>query len=194
MRNESHKTLIGTIRSHLGQWRKREGWSRETLVTQVIEAHEACAGPLTTGIHFDPATRDAFERSKVNADRVFRWLDDESKDNNLLPANFLPSVLAAMPPDVRLHCVNELLRPLGLAARSLEQSANAQIAVQQGLVEMIREDAEAHQAFAALMSDVTDQSLDAALKEINESIETKQRIRSAVESAIVPSDKVRAIK
>src|SRR5471030_1880418 len=101
MRNESHQTFIGTMRDHVIAWRKREGWSRESVVAAIVDAHELTEGPATTGIAFDPTTRDVFERQKVNADRVFRWLDDEGKDTNLLPANFIHSIWAAMPIDVR---------------------------------------------------------------------------------------------
>lgn len=40
---------------------------------------------------------------KVNADRVFRWLDDGTKDTNLVPANFVPSILAALPTDLKVR-------------------------------------------------------------------------------------------
>lgn len=83
MRSESH-TLISTLLGVVNQWRRREGWSRETVVQQIVEAHERIQGALVTGIVFDPPTRDTTERMKVNADRVFRWLDDGTKDTNLV--------------------------------------------------------------------------------------------------------------
>ncbi|MCS9500340.1 hypothetical protein N1E27_29850, partial [Pseudomonas aeruginosa] len=92
MRTESH-TLISTLLGVVNQWRRREGWSRETVVQHIVEAHERIQGALVTGIVFDPPTRDTTERMKVNADRVFRWLDDGTKDTNLVPANFVPSIL-----------------------------------------------------------------------------------------------------
>lgn len=39
MRNESH-TLISTLLGVVNQWRRREGWSRETVVQHIVEAHE----------------------------------------------------------------------------------------------------------------------------------------------------------
>lgn len=114
MRSESHKTLIGMLREHVIAWRKAEGWSRETVVAVIVETEEKNGSP--SGITFNPQTTDVFERSKVNADRVFRWLDDESKDNNLCPPNFIPSILAAMPIERRLACSAELMVSLGLGA------------------------------------------------------------------------------
>jgi hypothetical protein len=121
MRNESHKTLIGTIRTAVTEWRKREGWSRETVVQVIVDAHGQIDGPAVTDIRFEPNTRDVFQIQKVNADRVFRWLDDEGKDTNLLPANFLQSILSALPMDLRMQVVGDLLRPLGLEVHSSEK-------------------------------------------------------------------------
>lgn len=118
MRIKSHaNTLISIIRDHVEAWRKANGWSRETTAQAIVEAHERIGGPAITGIHFDPPTKDTFERAKVNADRIFRWLDDATKDTNLLPLNFTTSILEAMPMDRRMPLVNDLLRPLGLATR-----------------------------------------------------------------------------
>lgn len=43
MRNESH-TLISTLLGVVNQWRRREGWSRETVVQHIVEAHERIQG------------------------------------------------------------------------------------------------------------------------------------------------------
>lgn len=118
MRNEAH-TQIGIIRLHVEAWRKANGWSRETAAMVMVEAHERIGGPATTGIVFDPPTQDAFARAKVNAERIFRWLDDVTKDNNLLPFNFWPAIQEALPMDRRMSLVNELLRPAHLACRAL---------------------------------------------------------------------------
>lgn len=104
MRSESH-TLISTLLSVVNQWRRREGWSRETVVQHIVEAHERINAHIATGIVFDPPSRDAMDRMKANADRVFRWLDDSTKDNNLLPANFLPSILSALPNDLKIQAL-----------------------------------------------------------------------------------------
>ena len=118
MRNGSH-TFIGHLRDAIEAWRKANGWSRETAVMNIVDAHEKIDGPSITGIVFSPPSRDTFERAKANADRVFRWLDDVTKDNNTVPANFLPSILLALPLPLRLDLVNHWLTPLGIACRPL---------------------------------------------------------------------------
>lgn len=109
------RTPIATIREHVEDWRRDNGWSRETVVQLIVEAHERLGLDRLTGIRFDPPTRDTFERLRVNADKVYRWLDDHSKDKNLLSANFLWSILLAMPVDRRLALVESLLAPIDIA-------------------------------------------------------------------------------
>lgn len=111
------RTPIAIIRDHVEAWRRDNRWSRETVADVIVGAHDRLGFDRLTGIHFDPPTRDAFERMRVNADRVFRWLDDSTKDRNLLPINFLWSILAALPAERRLALADALLFPVGLGAR-----------------------------------------------------------------------------
>lgn len=168
MRNVSHKTLIGTVRAAVTEWRKREGWSRETVVQQIVEAHDEIEGPSTTGIVFDPNTRDAFDRTKVNADRVFRWLDDEGKDTNLLPANFLPSILAALPLDLKLSCLGDILRPLGVEVTSSDKEEGAGFNAAGHLVTIIKESSEAQQALVQASQSQDADTLAMAYKEVQD--------------------------
>lgn len=150
MRSAS-QTLIAVVRNAVNTWRRREGWSRETVVMEIVETHARLDGPMRSGIVFDPATRDTFERAKVNADRVFRWLDDESKDTNLLPANFLPVLIAALPQDLRLDVVGELLADTGLHA-DLSLQATTDYTPTQHLRVLLKEFGEAVSA----MGDIID--------------------------------------
>jgi hypothetical protein len=179
MRNASH-TFIGIIKAHVIEWRKREGWSRETVVQVIVETHERISGPQTTGIRFDPSTNDAFERQKVNADRVFRWLDDETKDNNLLPANFSQSILAAMPMDIRLHCVEEVLRPLGLSTVCTEKQGSGLLDATTHLIKIARETSEAQAAVANLIDGATPAELATADRELAEAEEAIRAARANV--------------
>jgi len=169
---------------HINGWRKSNGWSRETAVQQIVEAHDSIRGPAVTGIRFEPNTADAFERSKVNADRVFRWLDDSSKDTNLLPANFIPSVLSALPIQQRLHCLNDLLRGLGVSVILKDSQNTASLDAVALLCSMLKEDTEAHQAVAALIREATLEQLITARKELVESIDATKQALQAIEGAL----------
>lgn len=184
MRNLSH-TLIAVVRTHVQAWRKREGWSRETVVQMIVEAHEAAGAAITTGIRFEPGTTDAFGRAKVNADRVFRWLDDETKDNNLLPANFLPSVLQAMPLDVRTQCLDDVLLPLGLACRVLHADDDpAVVDAISHLRAMTTSDAAADQAVINLLDGATDAELVAAQRALRQKMHDASESLADIEAAV----------
>ena len=111
------RTPLGIIRDHVEDWRRANRWSRETVADMIVQAHERLGFDGLTGIVFDPPTRDTFERQRVNADRIFRWLDDSTKDKNLLPVNFLWSVLATLPMERRLALADALLAPVQIGAR-----------------------------------------------------------------------------
>lgn len=119
MRIESHKSLISRIAEYIDDWRKDAGMSQQTVVDEIVKAHERIDGPTATGIVFEQ-NADEFNRMKANSDRVWRWLDDKSKDRNLLPVNFLPSILAAMPEETRRAFLTEMLHPLGLKVSAID--------------------------------------------------------------------------
>jgi hypothetical protein len=175
--------LIAHVRVAVQAWRKREGRSRESIVQGIVETFEALGGPDAIGLRFEPETRDPFERTKVNADRVFRWLDDDSKDNNLLPANFLPYVLAALPVDLRIRCVDELLQPAGLTVRMASSDPLALDAAT--LIKSVaKEGGEATSALAALVDGADPGELESAQQELTESIAAQQLALEQVEAAL----------
>lgn len=184
MRNESHKTLIAIISGHIEAWRKQESWSRETVVQQIVEAHEAINGPANTNIVFEPLTRDTFERAKVNADKVFRWLDDVSKDRNLMPANFLPSILLAMPEDMRHACLNEFLRPLGMGVQGLETVDTGDVNFPYFLRDVHKETSEAVQSIADVMLHPDRASIMESDREAAEAIESLTKYRRAINGIV----------
>lgn len=159
MQRDTHtshsKTAITVVREHVEDWRRAERWSRESMADQIVQAHERIDGPRVTGIKFEPHTTDAYERQRVNADRIYRWLDDHSKDNNLLTVNFLPSILAALPEDRRLHLAEDLLGPLGLACMFSEPEEDAcEKAVVQHFQDVVAHGAEANVAMAQMIDGV----------------------------------------
>jgi hypothetical protein len=183
MRERSQTTVIATIKAHYIAWRKREGWSsREALAEAFVERYNESIGPEVTGLKFDPNTRDIFERAKVNADRIFRWLDEESKDTNLLPANMVPYMMQALPMDLRISCSNEILGPTGLTVRvdSAEDEANLQSVLQH----MAKESGEAVAAMAALLDGATEEELKNALREVTEAHAATQEALTLVHARL----------
>lgn len=182
MRSESH-TLIATLLGVVNQWRRREGLSRETVVQYIVEAHERLGADTVTQIFFDPPSRDPVERMKANADRVFRWLDDSTKDKNLLPANFTMSVIAALPADLKIQALGDLLTPIGVSVRLMESNGSDR-EVLCVLRSLIKENSEAQQAVADLVDGADDQELQEAHRELSES-------RAATDEALRLIDSMR---
>lgn len=177
---DSSQTVITTIRSAINVWRRRQNWSRETVVLEIVAKHYEIGGMERTGIVFNPETQDGYERAKVNADRVYRWLDDETKDTNLLPANFLPSIISALPLDLRLTVVDELLADSGLHADVSQQEINDAPTVAH-LRAILKECAEAAASVGDLAGNEEDEGLLAAAdKELAEAAAAIERTRVAV--------------
>jgi hypothetical protein len=181
MRCGTH-TLITAIRTAVNAWRKREGWSRETAVAHIVERHATMGGPALTGIVFNPETQDTYDRMRVNADRVYRWLDDETKDTNLLPANFITFVLAALPVDLRLQAVDTLLAGTGLHVE-VSIGPDGDTSMPQYLRCISKECGEAAAAVADLLDrGENDATLAAADKEIAEAVGALTDTRKAIQA------------
>lgn len=184
MRDETQKTVISVLRAAISEWRRRDGLSRETVVDEIVKKHNEIGGPVTTNIVFAPQSRDVFGCMRANMERVYRWLDDESKDCTLLPTNFVPSILAAMPSDLRLQCVNLMLRPLGLEACVSESADASSFNAAAHASGIIKESAEAATKILALGSTPTNSQVEDVCKEIADvresATETLRALRAGV--------------
>lgn len=180
MQNVSHKTTIAIVRDAVEAWRKENGWSRETVCQIIVEAHEANGFDQVTGIVFEPKTIDAFKRQKVNADRIYRWLDDIAKDNNLLPVNFTVSILSAMPVALRVSTANAMLHAIGVVSRSAngQQQAHSTLEL---LHDILKETADAANSVAKLITSDTKDDLKLAHKEVTEAMEALKRAQAVIE-------------
>lgn len=191
MQRNTHKlthkpaTAIAILRDAVDEWRRGNHWSRETVAQMVVEAHERIDAPLVTGMVFDPQTRDHFERMRVNADRIFRWLDDVSKDRNHLPLNMLASVLSALPLDLRLEAASRILRPADITARAMSTQApplvdTVLILLRRDLIET----AEANAALTQLVDGIDDGELEHAQRQVSDAIEALSTTQAAIDAAI----------
>jgi hypothetical protein len=189
MRTQSHdhkknnETWIALTLKHLNSWRGEQGWGRESLVSEIEKAHDSIAGPARMGIRFEPKTTDVFERMKVNADRVYRWLDDQTKESNLLTLNFTESILSAMPTDVALNWLNDLLMPKGFVVRSMLNTKHDVFNVKK-LQDMITEYGEAQVSVAALLDGCSQQELLDARRQLSDALEITQKMMAAAEASI----------
>lgn len=185
MRLNSHKTVIQIIADAIDAWRKPLLKKQSDVADDIVKAHHDTGGVERTGIWIEPASAGRAEdlRMKANSDRIFRWLDDQEKDRNLLPVNFLPSLLAGLPVHVRIAIMNDVLAPCGLAVRPVVE-AGGELVPFEHLSEMIREGAEANQAMATVMSCGKTESLEIAQKELTESFLATKKSLASVEAEL----------
>lgn len=170
MRRVPQKTVIGALRDALTEWRVRQRWSREAVADEVVKCYRAGAWDAIVGLEFQDTgsgARDIVRAMGTNADRVWRWLDDQTKSSTLLPANLLPSVLAALPPDLRLRVLTEILAPVGIEA-SIAAIQEVTISHAEVMAEGAKECGEGLAAFALLGGRVRSDDLQRAEIEILE--------------------------
>ena len=171
------KTWVAIISDHVDAWRRSTGMSRESVAEIIISEYQLINKSRLPGIKdfSDDKKHDIdanFEARRVNADRIFRWLDDRTKDSTLLPTNFIPSVLCAMPDDYRVRCVNELFMQIGFCAQVLNRnSSNQEETALNHLQQIMKEGGEAELAVSRLVAGETLDDLVKAEKEIAESAE-----------------------
>ncbi|MDR6447456.1 hypothetical protein J2794_003572 [Paraburkholderia terricola] len=183
MRDSSHKSRIQIIRDHVAAWRKSQSWSRETAAAEIVAAHERIGGHLSGVIVFERSA-DVYTTQKNHADRIWRWLDDESKDSNLMPANFENSILAALPIERRVDLLNEILAEIDCAARARHHDINAQLDVHDLVQTIMRANHRTEADAADLLDGVDPGELPRLHGSLVDDIRVKQRTLRVVESAI----------
>ena len=184
MSNKSQKSPISSLLEVIDGWRKSGSKSRETAAEEIVCAHEQIDGPARTGVFFEPRTTDVFKRMHTNAAKFFRWMDDESKDTNLLSVNMLPSVLAALPEDERIHWLNDYLRPLGLVVRGIDQSQGSMPDMNRLLCDVLKEGSEGTQALAEAAANPSLANVARAVKELADAERSTHDARLQLESAM----------
>jgi hypothetical protein len=181
MRVASLKTKLSILLDYVDEWRARAG-SREAVALSIVEVHVGLGMNEIPKMEFSQRG-DAFTRGKNAADRIFRWLDDKTKDGTLMPANFETSILAAMPEDLRVAYLNDVLAPLGLVVEPVVACSDRQLDGVQHLVAVSRESSEATSALAEVVSAPTLHNLRNAERELADADGAIQKARGAIRVA-----------
>lgn len=173
MRDLPHKTVLGVARDALHAYRMRRGLTNGGLAIDLVDFYRQGGWRGVWPIEFQES-RDAGRDAATNSERIWRWLDDQTKETNLLPVNLLPVLLAYLPMDLRLRCVSEMLLPLGLSV-SIAHTTETQATHAALMAGMAKEAGEGVAAFAELAEALTPEQLMRAKVEIEEGIESKRR-------------------
>ncbi|OQA32203.1 MAG: hypothetical protein BWY57_02140 [Betaproteobacteria bacterium ADurb.Bin341] len=182
MNTEIHDSCTMVLLRHVNVWRKRLGLSREAAAVSIVEAYMELAEPPVGGEF--KKSRDAFEDAKINAQRIFRWLDDQTKDCTLLPANFVPVILQALPEDLRLRAVNELLAPIAMIAEPKQTDSTQSANFSHTLSRLCKETGEALSSLAALTDGIEAGELETAHRELQDAISVTLSALHQVEKAM----------
>ena len=177
--NTHASSVAGILRTEIEAWRRAVNASREAVAIEVMMAHQALGGEAATGVDFT-FSGDTYTQAKKAAQKLFRWLDGGCP----LPADIVPSILAALPLDVKLHCLNQMYRPLGVESHSMAPVTPARFDGMRHLQEMIKEGAEAKAALVTAATQPTPDTLRNAIKEVGESIEADTAAKRSLEAAL----------
>lgn len=186
MRSSSHKTVIGVIRDHVDMWRKRQGLSHQAAASELVSIYFQHRFDRVWPIDFRQSG-DAYMATKANSERIWRWLDDQTKDSTLLPVNFVQVVLLALPADIRLMCVAEMLAPVAISP-VLQVADTPAESHTELLVASARESGEAVAAMAGLSESTPVGELKRAQAEILQAIAAQQAALRHVEARLGVGD------
>lgn len=183
MRSMSYRSPIAAIKGNLTEWRNSRGWSRETVVEELVAAHARIGAELRTGVRFSDH-HDASTRQKTNADRVYRWLDDDDNDRNLLSVNMLPTLLAGMPADAALAVLNEIIAPAGFVAHPAGRTNGEGVDANEIVQAIVRANHRTEADAADLLDGIHPGELPRLHNSLINDITVKKSLASAVEAAM----------
>lgn len=164
--NTHAQGVAGILRTEIEAWRRANTitcMSREAFAAMVMEAHQALGGEAATGVEFT-FSGDTYTQAKKAAQKLFRWLDADGT----LPAGMVQSILHALPMDVRLDVLNQMLCPMGISARAADCDSSTDLDVPRHLRAVMKEAGEAQMALVNLGPNASDTDLLGAHKELTE--------------------------
>lgn len=177
-------TWVAIIGNAVNQWKRQNNWSRETVADEIVASHANNNSHLLTGIEFEQQGHgDEYRRLHSNANKIFRWLDDLTKDNNLLPSNFIKSILQAMPMAIRVKTVNTLLLDLEITAKPINDVGH--IEPLDMLRHILQETADVTNAYAQLVDGIEPGELELALETTISAIATLKNTQSVIQTMIL---------
>jgi hypothetical protein len=165
--------IASTLRAEIEAWRRANSiacMSREAFAAMVMGEHDKLGGEAVTGVEFS-FVGDTYTQAKKAAQKLFRWLDVDGT----LPAGIVPSILAALPLEVRLCILNKMLCPMGISARAAECSSPVATDFSTHLRRVMKESGEAQMALVNLPADASDEQLLDAHRELVEASQACER-------------------
>jgi hypothetical protein len=181
--------IASILRTEIEAWRRATSVanvSREAVADMVMTAHQALGGEAATGVEFS-FVGDTYTKAKKAAQKLYRWLDADGA----LPADMLPSILAALPMEQRLSYLSQILCPLGIEARQIGSDCDGGLDVPSHLRTVMKEGNEAQLALVTLSAAASETELLAAHNELVEAAQVSECAAKALMAEIVARRAVR---
>ncbi len=193
MRDSYHeRTLIAIIAAAIVEWKDSKGWSRETVADKIISHFYDLQPKGLPGISFNlNSSGDEYQRMHVNANKLFRWLDEITKDGTL-PSNMCVYLLGALPVDLRTKTVNNLMALGGInmtAKPVLHADPDHPLEM---LENVLTESAEATKALAALVDGVDPGELEHAQHTLSMAIAAMQSAKRVIDAQLMGASHVKS--
>ncbi|WP_025873031.1 toxin YdaT family protein [Methylobacillus glycogenes] len=174
--------MIAVLAAAIAEWKNAQGWSRETVANEVVKHfHDRHPNGLP-GLEFQIETAgDEYTRLHSNANKLFRWLDDFTKESNLLHVNLVPYLLGALPMELRTKTINTFLT-MGSISMSAKPVAYVHPTKPLEMLEVVLADtAEASKAIAALVDGVDPGELEHAQHTLTLAIHSLQSSKAVID-------------
>lgn len=182
MRNASHESWIGVIRAEVEAWRADMKWSRETVVAQIVEDFKENEEPNAWGIEFS-SHPDLSQAQKNDADKVYRWFDDVTKDNNLLSLNFCRVILRALPMQYSLRASAKLMSQIGIAV-SVPDTSETSEPDYNDIAELAQHSGNTVHIYSRVVQDPTPENLEVAQLQLVKEERLRTRLKKKLAGAI----------
>lgn len=182
MRNVSHESWIGIIRTEVEAYRADMKWSRETVVAQFVEDFKANEEPNAWGVEFS-CHPDLSQAQKNDADKFYRWLDDVTKDNNLLSMNMARIVLRVLPMQYSLRASAKIMGQIGIAVGVPDLSETSD-PDHNDIAEMAQTSGNSVFIYSRAVQDPTPENLEAAQLQLVQEERLRSRLKKKLAGAI----------
>lgn len=186
MNSVSHlprKPVTALIKDMLDGWRKIKGWSQSTMAAEVVAAHKQIDGERVAEIFFEETRpgRDLTHCQRINMQRIYRWLENDDGPGHM-PVNFLPSILAALPVDLRVQLANDILAPCGLTAQAATAEEGGEFDPIKHLEKFLVEFPEAKQAMMKMAHCRSPHTIRTVIKELDDVERVTKEARKGLEA------------
>lgn len=183
MRDNFHgQTMVAVLAAAVAEWKNSQGLSRETVTDAVSKHFHAHHPKGLQGVEFQmTGSGDEYTRMHSNANKLFRWLDDLTKEGNLLPVNLVPYLLGALPMQLRTKTINTLLS-MGSISMSAKPVGYVHPTKPLEMLEVVLTDtAEVSKALAALVDGIDPGELEHAQQTLTLAINSLQSSKAVID-------------